>query len=388
MKVGLISFNSFLYPGGVKRHILELKDELKKRGLEVKVIVPRRKASENYGKDVILLGTSFSLSLGGTQGDFDVNFNPLAIDKVLKKEKFDVLHFHSFGFPSAFQILERSKALNILTFHPDIERIKLFKFFPVLISMLNTMVQWKMDGIIGVNPLNLKVFKGYKKPMAVIPNGIDLNKFHPGISNLKQFANEKINILFLGRLEERKGLIYLLRAYKILDKKHDNLRLIVVGDGPLKRELKEWTRKNKLRNVVFEGGAEEKDTPSYYKTADIFCSPAIYGESFGIVLVEAMAVGKPVVAFANKGYRVVLGKGKGKRFLAEPKDYKNLAERLETLINNENLRKEMGEWGVEESKKYAWPNITDQVLAFYKLCSEKKKQNLKPFKLRSFFGIF
>ena len=372
MKVGLISFHSFLHPGGVKRHILELRDEFKKRGIEVRVIAPRRKASERYGKDVILLGTSFPLSLGGTQADFDINFNPFAIEEVLKKEKFDVLHFHNFGFPSALQILERSKSLNILTFHANLEKTKLFKLFPVLLSFFNTMVNWKIDGIIGVNPLNLKVFKGYKGPKTVIPNGIDLNEFHPKVRGLKKFSDKKLNILFLGRLEERKGLIYLLRAYKILEKKHKNLRLIVVGEGELKEELMDWTRKNKLKNVVFEGEVKEKNVPAFYRTADIYCSPAIYGESFGIVLVEAMACGTPVVAFANKGYKVVLRKGKGKRFLVRPRDYRGLAKKIDLLIKNKELRKEMGDWGLREAQKYAWPKIADQVLDFYELCKKKK----------------
>ena len=101
MKVALISFHSFYKPGGVKRHVLGLHQEFKKRGIYSKIIVPRRESSENYGKDVILLGTSFPVTVDGTQADFDINFNPLAIDQVLSKEKFDILHFHNFIPPSA-----------------------------------------------------------------------------------------------------------------------------------------------------------------------------------------------------------------------------------------------------------------------------------------------
>jgi len=127
MRIGLISFHSFYQPGGVKRHVLGLHKEFKRRGIYSKIIAPRRKWSEDYGKDVILLGTSFPLSFSGSQADFDINFNPLAIERVLKKEKFDVLHFHNFGFPSAYQILEKSEALNILTFHANISGSKFLK---------------------------------------------------------------------------------------------------------------------------------------------------------------------------------------------------------------------------------------------------------------------
>ena len=181
----------------------------------------------------------------------------------------------------------------------------------------------------------------------------------------------------MGRLEERKGLIYLLRAFKILNKRYFNLRLIVVGEGPLRSDCENWVKKNKLNNVVFEGAAKEGTVPPYYRSADIYCSPAIYGESFGIVLIEAMASGTPVVAFANEGYKTVLEKGKGKRFLVRPKDYKTLAKKLEMLIKSLQLRKEMSEWGIQEAKKYSWPRIADQVLAFYELCRKKKIDKLR-----------
>jgi len=374
MKIGLISFHSFLQPGGVKRHILGLHQEFKKRGIQSKIIAPRRSSLENYGKEVILLGTSFPWKITGTQSDFCINFNPFAIKKVLEKEKFDVLHFHNCGLPSTLQILEFSEALNILTFHANMERSAFLKSFPGFIYAFDKLVQWKIDGVIGVAPLNLKFFKYYPGPKTVIPNGIDLNEFHPGVSKIKKYLDGKINILFLGRIEERKGLIYLLRALKILNKKHDNLRLIVVGEGPLKKYCQKWALKNKLDNVVFEKPISQKEVPSYYRTAGIYCSPAIYGESFGIVLIESMAVGTPVVAFANKGYAGVLENTKGGRFLARPKDYRTLASKLEILINNPESRKEMGEWGKKESQKYSWPKIADQVLAFYSSCRKNKSK--------------
>jgi phosphatidylinositol alpha-mannosyltransferase len=373
MKVGLISFHTFSQPGGVKKHIFGLQKEFKKRGIETKIIAPRRKRSEDYGKDVILLGTSFPLKFSGSQADLCINFNPLAIGRVLKKENFDVLHFHNFGFPSALQILEWSKTLNILTLHANLETKSFLKSFPGFLYLFNKIARWKIDGVIGVAPLNLEIFKGFKKPMAVIPNGIDLEEFNPQVSGIQKYLDGNINILFLGRIEERKGLIYLLRAYKILSKEHSNLRLIVVGEGPLKEDCQQWVEKNKLKDVVFIGGTEEADAPSLYRTADIYCSPAIYGESFGIVLIEAMASGKPVVAFANRGYKGVLEKGKGRRFLVKPRDYKTLAEKLDILIKNPQLRLEMGKWGVREAEKYSWPKIADQVLAFYELCKKGKK---------------
>ena len=386
MKVALISFHSFYQPGGVKRHVLGLHKEFKRRGIYSKIIAPRRSFREDYGKDVILLGTSFPVPFDGSQSDFCINFNPLAIERTLRKERFDILHFHNCGLFSSLQILERSQALNILTFHANIEKSEFLKRFPIFLFLLNKIVQWKIDGIIGVSPLNLKAFKDFKEPKVVIPNGIDLENFNPRVPKLKKFLDGKINILFVGRIEKRKGLIYLLKAFKLLSKKFSNLRLIIVGEGELKEECQKYVKENSLNEVYFEGQITGKTLPSYYRTCDIFCSPAIFGESFGLVLVEAMACGKPVVAFANEGYKEVL-KGKGSKFLAKPRDYKTLAKKLEILIKNKKLRKEMGQWGIKEAKKYSWPRITRRVLDFYQLCKkEKQKREKRKFSFEQTFA--
>ena len=379
MKVALVSFHSFYHPGGVKRHIFGLAKEFRNKGIECKIIAPRRKMSENYGKNVILLGTSIPVNVAGTETDLVVNFFPLSVEKILKKENFDVLHFHNFTPPSAFQILERSRSLNVLTIHANLEKSDFLKKTGFL-YICRKIVLWKIDGLIGVASLNLKDSEEFKGPKEVIPNGIDLEEFNPGVPGLKEFSDGKINILYLGRIEERKGLIYLLQAYKILEKKLgsewvlSNLRLIIVGEGPLKEDMEKWARINGLKNVVFTGKAPENETASYYKSCDIYCSPAIFGESFGLVLIEAMACGKPVVAFANEGYRGVLEKTKGGRFLAKPKDYKTLAEKLENLIKNKKLRKEMGQWGIKESKKYSWKKVAGRILDFYGLCRQYKQK--------------
>ncbi len=386
MKVGLISFHSFYNPGGVKRHVLGLFKEFKKRGIESKIIVPRRKRSENYGRNVILLGTSFPINFGGSQSDFDINFNPIAIERVLRREKFDILHFHNIGLPSSLQIVlspSASNTLNILTFHANMKGKKLLENFPSFLYFFGKLCQWKIDGVIGVAPLILDYFKHYNGLKTVIPNGIDLEKFNPKVPKIKKFLDKeterKINILFVGRIEERKGLIYLLKAFNILQKKFSNLRLIIVGDGPLRNECEEYVRTNNLKEVIFEGQIVDK-IASYYATADIFVSPAIFGESFGLVLLEAMACGTPLVAFANQGYKSFLKGKAGEKFLVKPKDYRGLAKKIEILIKNPSLREKLSKRGIEEAKEYSWTKITDQVLGFYQVCKKhkmkKKKNNL------------
>lgn len=384
MKIALISSHTFSKPGGVKSHILGLYHEFKKKGLRVKIILPRRDSKENYGKDFIFLGTSFPFPFSGSESDLWVTFNPSKISKVLEKEKFDVLHFHNFGVPSSIQILEKSDSLNILTFHGDLKGSYLIKKFPGIFSFLKKMNESKVDGLIAVAPLVMNFFKEYKGPKTIIPNGIDIKEFNPNLLKLKKFDDDKVNILFVGRIEKRKGLIYLLRAYKILSKKSNNIRLIVVGEGGLKKECQDWTRKNKLKRVYFEGERTGKELPLYYSTCDIFVSPAIFGESFGIVLLEAMASGKPVVGFANRGYKQLMQGKLGEKFLVKPKDYKSLAKKIEILIKGKELRKTMGQWGRSEAEKYSWSNIANSVVDFYEICQKKKKMKEN----KSFFQMF
>jgi len=375
MKVGFISFHSFANPGGVKNHILGLSKEFDKLGIENKIIVPRRSFFENYGKNAIMLGTSIPLNAIGTQGELVFNFNPFAINKVLEKEKFDVLHFHNFIIPSGWQILNKSKSLNILTFHANLDAIPVFKKLPYFTNLFINDLNKKMDGVVGVANLNLEPFENFTGPKKVIPNGIDLKNFNPNTPKIKRFEDEKkINILYVGRIEERKGLIYLLEAYKLLKPSYPNIRLIIVGDGNLKQNCLEYARKNQLKDVHFEGSKNNEDLKKYFATCDIYCSPAIFGESFGIVLLEAMAMAKPVCGFANGGYKELLKNTKAEPFLAEPKNSPELSQKLELLIKDKKLRQEMGEWGLEHVKQYSWDKVARQVLDFYEACQKAKTQ--------------
>jgi len=374
MKVALVSAHSFLKPGGVKSHILGLEKEYRKRKIETKIIVPRRKRNEKYEENIILLGTSFPIEFCGGIGDLNISFNPLSIESVLKKERFDILHFHNFSFPGTTQILFSPysfKTLNILTFHSNLRGSQFLTNFPIFISFLNKICEMRIDGIIGVSNLVLDFFREYKKPKIVIPNGIDLSKFNPKIPPAISFKDKKITILFVGRIEKRKGLLYLLKAFAILEKKYpQKLRLLVIGEGPEKEKCLSFIKKRRLKDILFLGEKKE-NLAGFYNSADIFCAPSTFGESFGIVLLEAMACQRPVVAFANEGYKEVFGNKKGV-ILVKNKNYLELAKALERLIKNENLRKKMGKIALKEAKEYSFEKIAQRVLDFYDFCSKER----------------
>jgi len=167
----------------------------------------------------------------------------------------------------------------------------------------------------------------------------------------------------------------LLRAFQLLTKKDSRVHLTVVGWGPSGYRAKVFVKRHGLESrVSFAHQVSDKRLLSYYASADICCFPAIGGESFGVVLLEAMAMGKSLVVYANAGYRWVLRNYPWKKALVPVKNVKKLATSLEILANDEKLRRTLGKWELKEVKKYRWEKITRQVLAYYQKILRKKVQ--------------
>ena len=143
------------------------------------------------------------------------------------------------------------------------------------------------------------------------------------------------------------------------------MRLIIVGPGTrFRKKYEKYVRRRGLSDVVFVGLVSYDELPRYYKTADIFCSPAIGGESFGIILLEAMAVGRPIVATNIEGYASVITHGR-EGLLVPPKDDKELARALLSLISDEPLRRRMGAQGMLTAQGYDWVRVARRVLDYY-----------------------
>jgi len=372
-KIGLFPLHSFVNPGGVKRHVLAIHKEFRGLGYASLIVPPSRSKTEQPGQDIEFLGRSWSFLFNGSQGDFTFCSGKTA-ESFLNRHNFDIIHFHNFGWHS-FQILKKSKAVNVLSFHAS------FKTLPLVSRLFQSFINKNIDGIIAPSPLILKSFRDFYGPKVVIPNGVDLSQFFPPTpkSLVCGQAPNYLTILFLGRLEKRKGLIYLLRAYQLLKQKYFFLRLVIVGDGPERKKCEQFVKSRKLADVFFAGQASEEQAPPFYRSCDIFASPAIFGESFGMVLLEAMASGKPVVAFANDGYKQVI-RGVGAEFLAELGNWQELAEKIEILINSEKKRNEMGQWGIEQAKKYSWEIIAQETLLFYEKAVEYREKKRFLFK--------
>ena len=188
---------------------------------------------------------------------------------------------------------------------------------------------------------------------------------------MSAYGRNKLNIVFLGRLVQRKGILQLIKAYNALDDDAaKRTRLIIGGKGPLRQKAKKMVHHN--RNVIFTGYVSEKEKADFLKSADIAVFPSISGESFGIVLVEAMAAGAGVVlGGSNPGYKSVLGPQP--YLLFDPKDTIGFATHMKLFIDDEKLRNQMHEWQQEAVGQYDISVVGTAFETMYAECLQERK---------------
>jgi phosphatidylinositol alpha-mannosyltransferase len=195
------------------------------------------------------------------------------------------------------------------------------------------------------------------------PPCTDLRRFEQAATR-ERAPDDPVSILFVGRLEPRKGVGLLLEAYRRLVVDGLRVRLVIAGGGADEPALRQFVRAHGLTDVDFIGCFEDADAPRIYADADIVCAPSPYGESFGIVIAEAMASGKPVVAASNRGYRTLLT-GKGAELLAAPGDSEGLYRHLKVLALDPAKRAAYGAWGRAEARLYDCRHLAPRLLDIY-----------------------
>ena len=370
MKIGLVSPYDYAYPGGVMAHIFHLGQHLIKAGHEIRVIAPLSSPPRILDKGFIRLGRSVPVPTGDSTARISLSvwLEP-RIKRLLKEESFDVIHLHEPLAPILpLFILHLSQSVNVGTFHAFHGSGRIYWLSKYLLRRWHD----KLDGRIAVSSPALNfVGRHFPGEYRVIPNGIEFNRFSTPVRPLPEFQDDKLNILFVGRLEKRKGLKYLLGAYSKLKWSHPNTRLIVVGPGNPEPEAYRFIAERNIEDVVFVGSVSYEDLPRYYQAADIFCTPATGKESFGIVLLEAMAAGKPIVATNIEGYSSVMSHGE-EGFLVPPRNEEALEESLEALLEDPALREEMGSKGSHKAPKYDWERVTAQIIEYYSLLLDRR----------------
>ena len=359
----MVSDVYYPFPGGITEHVHHLSYYLKQRGHEVVILTGNHRNGKNIGLNsirVIRVGRGILVPVNKSFYSLPVALNLSArVREVLLGEEWDVVHVHGTLSPSLplFTLLQ-SPYVNFMTFHPTHGYSIGFEIFKPLLRKAFE----RIDGRIAVSKSALRsITRHFQGDFRIIPNGVDIKRFGPHVSPMDGLKKpgEKM-ILFVGRIEPRKGVGTLLRAFSIVSKKLKNVRLVIVGDTPLRKYFEVRARK---LNVTFLGKVRAVDIPRIYRAADIFVAPATGKESFGIVLIEAMASRVPVVASDIEGYREIVGSD---GILVPPGDEVKLAGAILRLLKNPQLAKRMAEQGrAKVVKRYSWDIVTDLVEDYY-----------------------
>jgi phosphatidylinositol alpha-mannosyltransferase len=374
MKIGLVLPYNIAKGGGVKEVVMALQDGLNARGHQAIIVTPQpREPFTHDGRRVAFLGsaTDFKTPLH-TTSQISASVMTDEIDALLDYEQFDILHFHEPWVPVlSRQILSRSHAVNVATFHAKLPETLVSRTMAKVITPYTKPLLKHIDEFTAVSDAAAEYLRSLA-PVAVdiIPNGIDLAHFRPRRQSAGVTKNGP-TILYVGRLENRKGVKYLLQAFQLLQERQPDVHLLLAGDGPDREKLEQLCEELDLQNVQFLGFIDEATKLDLLQTSDLFCSPAIFGESFGIVLLEAMASGCVTVAGNNPGYESVM-QGLGKLSLINPKNTSEFAHRLQLLLNDQDLRKLWKKWAKDTVQQYDYPRVVERYEAAYEAALKRQ----------------
>jgi phosphatidylinositol alpha-mannosyltransferase len=362
MKIGLVC--PYIYPGsgGVAQHVLHLYENLRLRGHDVRIITASHGPQRASEGDILRIGVGFSVPLNGSMGT--LTFSPRYISQVremLERERFDVLHLHEpfVPFLSLF-LLRESHSVNVATFHAYAGFSPSYELGSRVMNGHAARLHGRIAVSAAARHFIDRFFPGDYK---VIPNGVDVPRF-AGAVPLARWQDGTPNVLFVGRHEPRKGLLDLLKAHRILRRTGHENRLLIVGSGPQEREARRYVATRGLQAVEFLGRVSDAEKAQLFRTADVYASPATGGESFGIVLLEAMAAGAPIVASDIHGYKGVVRRGR-EGLLVPPHDPKELATAIARLLDEPELRESMRAAGRARAEEFSWPRVTARVEEYY-----------------------
>jgi phosphatidylinositol alpha-mannosyltransferase len=363
VKIGLVSPYVYPLPGGVTQHVGFLDENLRLRGHDVRILSASHGLQRASEGDVIRLGKGFSMPANGSVGT--VTISPRYVSqarKLLDEERFDVLHFHEPFVPFlSLVLLRESRSVNVGTFHAYGGWSPAYEFGARALEGYAKRLHGRIAVSAAARHFIDRYFPGDYK---VIPNGVDVTRFQRAVP-LTRWQDGTRNILFVGRFEPRKGLLELLKAYRILRRQGlDDTRLLLVGTGPQEREARRYVATRRLGGVEFLGRVGDDERNQLFRTADVYVSPATGRESFGIVLLEAMAAGAPIVASDIHGYKGVVRRGQ-EALLVPPKDPEALAEAIGRLLTDRGLAAAMTEAGPRRAEEFSWPRVTAKVDDYY-----------------------
>lgn len=378
LKVALVFDDTLDSSDGVAQYVKTLGSWLSAQGHDVSYLVGETKISSWSGGPVHSLSKNIKVRFNGNKLSIPLPASRRRIKLLLNQEKFDVLHVMT-----PYSPFMAAKVIKLAP--PRTAIVGTFHIFPsgwlsvfgskLLYLMLKPSLK-RFGEIVSVSPAAAGFAKNaYHIDSAVLPNAVDIKRFktsRPAKNTLKR-------IVFLGRLVERKGAGQLLEAFGLLIDKLPDIELIIAGDGPNRARLESQAAKLGISQTVrFLGYIDEDDKPELLASADIACFPSLYGESFGIVLIEAMAAGSRVIlAGDNPGYSSVLGSQS--ELLINPRQTADFAQRLQALLTDKDKIEKLHNWQQANVAKYGIGAVGTRLVSLYsgQIARLAKKSNNK-----------
>lgn len=365
LKIGFVLDGGLEEPDGVQQYILSLGEYYKSLGHEVRYVVAGKAAYG--GEDAVSLNSSIGVKSNGNKLTIPLPAGRHKMRRFMEREQFDVLHVQTPYSPLMGEqlIYLADPGVAIVGTYHIVPRSKILDVGNWVLGHWCRPSLKRFDKMVSVSEAAARTARrDFGMDTEILPNVINFKRF-----NQAPVFKEKdvLTIAFLGRLVERKGCIYLLKAARILFERDDvpAFRVVIGGKGPLEHSLKDFVRMSGMEDIVeFEGFVTEEEKPQFYASADISVFPSQGGESFGIVLIEAMASGQSVVlAGDNEGYSEIMSVQPDLIF---PRDnYEVLADKLSQLLNQKKLRDKYTKWGKSYAAKFDSKVIGDKLLDIY-----------------------
>lgn len=371
MHIALVSPYDYGVPGGVNKHIGAIADAFTRLGHTAHVIAPCSDKDYN-GDDHLISASSHIIRMPFAGSVARISLSPRSYRRVkgiLQAGNYDVLHLHEPLMPTLPLAVLRHRdlvpqAICVGTFHAYREVSRTYYYGRSIFMRFFK----KLDSVIVVSEAARQYHMRYfQAPYVTIPNGVDVARFaDPAIEPIEQFNDGRPNVLFVGRLEKRKGLPYLIEAFARVQQVIPDARLLIVGAYDRLDQLPYRLQAHhlKLTGVKFIGHVDDAELARYYRTATVFCAPSTGMESFGMILLEAMAAGAPIVASNIEGYREVVSDGK-EGVLVAPEDAEALADALIALLNDPQRRTALSAAGRRKAATYDWGIIAQRMLDHY-----------------------
>lgn len=367
MRIALVCPYDWTAPGGVQTHVAHLAVRLAERH-DVAVFAPIRRGGRPAVAVPALVDVGRPIRVPYNRSVAPVALGPTAAVRVLRRlRRFapDVTHVHE---PLSPLVAATVSAFGshplVATFHSWSDTDRVYR----LIAPAGRAVARRLDARVAVSPAaQVYAAEALGLPMGsfrVIPNGIDVAQFRDAapLNDLRDPTRPLL--LFVGRLEPRKGLDVLIRAFLRIRAADPRVRLCVVGEGAQRTRCQQMIPASIRHDALFVGHVAEAEKARYFASADLFIAPNLGGESFGIVLLEAMAAGLPVVASDIPGFRSVMHDGREGR-LVTTGDAPALAETILTLLSNDKLRRAMSAEGARHAAEFDWAGVARRLENVY-----------------------